>query len=169
MRYNITQVLVYSIHRYFILLLHSTTTPLHYYTTALLHHSTTTPLHYYTTALLHHSTTAPLHYYTTALHQFLNLWMHACTTCTTTGWMGSKDSQLKRYLTHYHELGFDTLSFAVGPKVIHIHTYTHTHIHIHTHTYTHTYTYTHTHTHTHTYTHIHTYTHTHTHIYTRAS
>lgn len=34
------------------------------------------------------------------------------------GWMGSKDSQLKKYLSYYHDLGFDTLSFAVGPKHI---------------------------------------------------
>jgi len=34
------------------------------------------------------------------------------------GWMGCKDSQIKRYLMHYHDHGFDTLSFAVGPKHI---------------------------------------------------
>jgi hypothetical protein len=30
--------------------------------------------------------------------------------------MGAKDSQLKSYLSFYHQHGYDTLSFAVGPK-----------------------------------------------------
>lgn len=34
------------------------------------------------------------------------------------GWMLSKDSQMKHYLSHYHKLGFDTLSFGVGPMHI---------------------------------------------------
>jgi hypothetical protein len=31
------------------------------------------------------------------------------------GWMGAKESQLKSYLKFYHEHGFDSVSFAVGP------------------------------------------------------
>lgn len=34
------------------------------------------------------------------------------------GWLGAKDSQMKTYLSFYHKHGFDTLSFAVGPKHI---------------------------------------------------
>lgn len=32
------------------------------------------------------------------------------------GWMGAKARQLKPYLRFYHDRGFDTLSFAVGPQ-----------------------------------------------------
>ena len=32
------------------------------------------------------------------------------------GWLGAKDSQMKTYLSYYHSHGFDTLSFAVGPR-----------------------------------------------------
>jgi hypothetical protein len=32
------------------------------------------------------------------------------------GWLGAKDHQMKSYLSYYHSHGFDTLSFAVGPR-----------------------------------------------------
>jgi hypothetical protein len=32
------------------------------------------------------------------------------------GWMGAKPHQMKSYLKFYHDLGMDTLSFAVGPQ-----------------------------------------------------
>jgi hypothetical protein len=34
------------------------------------------------------------------------------------GWLGAKDYQLKSYLSFYHHHGFDTLSFAIGPRHI---------------------------------------------------
>jgi hypothetical protein len=34
------------------------------------------------------------------------------------GWLGAKDQQMKTYLSYYHSHGFDTLSFAVGPRHI---------------------------------------------------
>ena len=34
------------------------------------------------------------------------------------GWMGAKERQLKPYRNFYHERGYDTLSFAVGPKMV---------------------------------------------------
>jgi hypothetical protein len=33
-----------------------------------------------------------------------------------TGWMGAKPKQLKNYNTWYHDKGFDTLQFSVGPQ-----------------------------------------------------
>lgn len=32
------------------------------------------------------------------------------------GWMGAKQSQMKPYLSFYHNVGIDTISFAVGPR-----------------------------------------------------
>ena len=32
------------------------------------------------------------------------------------GWMGAKPKQLKTYTNYYHDKGFDTLAFAVGPQ-----------------------------------------------------
>ena len=34
------------------------------------------------------------------------------------GWLGANERQMKPYLSFYHKRGFDTLSFAVGPKHI---------------------------------------------------
>jgi hypothetical protein len=34
------------------------------------------------------------------------------------GWLGAKDYQMKSYLSFYHHHGFDTLSFAIGPRHI---------------------------------------------------
>lgn len=32
------------------------------------------------------------------------------------GWLGAKENQLKPYLQYYHKNGFDSISFAVGPR-----------------------------------------------------
>ena len=34
------------------------------------------------------------------------------------GWMGAKERQLKPYQKFYHDRGYDTLSFAVGPRMV---------------------------------------------------